>query len=684
MSGFNLKSFNTDLSKIESDIVQSYIKTSRLVNAMGWTWQKSRKQYEWWELGDLERNPDEKWNEAVSTEPSLRRVFKDAQFRYGKKIDELQGGYRCDREKALELLKCYIGYSPAYGAYICFVGTYLSTGGGHGIEHVVQEAVHKFNFYILRKGRTTEAYLAKALARVMAQYIKSFPGIQFEKGDFRLIIKSQAGDYVPFGDRQADKQDDRIVNNLDPASPESQEFSQDAEMLGDQSVISLNTKGYEKIIRALMGPVYTRYLEERAVKENKTVDQITQEILSNMESVRNLYMMIRKRWQQAKLRGEPVGDIEPPEFGSRKFQLRKGAQIPTTPKETKLMTNQLMMRREVLQNLIEGISDPKMIAQRLQNTPDRVEKNKRRTVRHLPPIKISPLVIQRIINEVEAMRPVEGRADLRTYQEILQELDDNIASYKNPDEELRAFKNLKSAFEMCAIYFSSRPLIDPATNATLGAVNRIIFNPPPNFKNYTTTDLLNFVQTGALQPTGEPPPPEAATEQDIIKGLGKEVEELEVQEAMEDPEEVEDKLDEEEAIIEGKPETEIAGEAAAEESEEAIAKLTEKPTVEQVAPVVEEPLVEPVPETVEVVPVVPKAKEKKTKPAKPMSKKPTPKPTKKPSREETEEETEDIRNLMGNTITNLIKIAEELDNDGKYDDAEEVHKVIRKYEERLQ
>jgi hypothetical protein len=45
-------------------------------------------------------------------------------------------------------------------------------------------------------------------------------------------------------------------------------------------------------------------------------------------------------------------------------------------------------------------------------------------------------------------------------------------------------------------------------------------------------------------------------------------------------------------------------------------------------------------------------------------------------------EEEEMRNLLSRTIKNLIKIAEELDTDDKPNEAEEVHKVIRKYIER--
>ena len=48
-----------------------------------------------------------------------------------------------------------------------------------------------------------------------------------------------------------------------------------------------------------------------------------------------------------------------------------------------------------------------------------------------------------------------------------------------------------------------------------------------------------------------------------------------------------------------------------------------------------------------------------------------------------EEITKNGKELVSYTIRNLIKIARELDNDGQYRAAEEVHKVIRKYHRRL-
>ena len=44
---------------------------------------------------------------------------------------------------------------------------------------------------------------------------------------------------------------------------------------------------------------------------------------------------------------------------------------------------------------------------------------------------------------------------------------------------------------------------------------------------------------------------------------------------------------------------------------------------------------------------------------------------------------ESLNSLMSSTIQSLIKVAAELDNDDKTKEAEEVHKIIRKYVERL-
>ena len=57
---------------------------------------------------------------------------------------------------------------------------------------------------------------------------------------------------------------------------------------------------------------------------------------------------------------------------------------------------------------------------------------------------------------------------------------------------------------------------------------------------------------------------------------------------------------------------------------------------------------------------------------------PTPEVPKEPEHKEI-----NLEELMGSTINNLIKIAKELDVENKDDAAEEVHKVIRKYIERL-
>jgi hypothetical protein len=51
--------------------------------------------------------------------------------------------------------------------------------------------------------------------------------------------------------------------------------------------------------------------------------------------------------------------------------------------------------------------------------------------------------------------------------------------------------------------------------------------------------------------------------------------------------------------------------------------------------------------------------------------------------DEDEDVTPNLLELLSNTVKNLIKVARELDDEGKGEAAEEVHKVIRKYQKRI-
>ena len=47
------------------------------------------------------------------------------------------------------------------------------------------------------------------------------------------------------------------------------------------------------------------------------------------------------------------------------------------------------------------------------------------------------------------------------------------------------------------------------------------------------------------------------------------------------------------------------------------------------------------------------------------------------------EDESQVKKVFRNTLGRLIRIAEELDNEGKDDASEEIHKIIRKYQKRI-
>lgn len=82
----------------------------------------------------------------------------------------------------------------------------------------------------------------------------------------------------------------------------------------------------------------------------------------------------------------------------------------------------------------------------------------------------------------------------------------------------------------------------------------------------------------------------------------------------------------------------------------------------------------------------PKEEEKEEEEAVKQETKPTGTAPKSPTEEDDDDAYVPLsmkKNLVSTTLKNLIKIAEELDKEGKTDEAEEIHKVIRKYEEEI-
>jgi len=585
MTIFNLQRWEENK---HSDFVKRY------VEAMGFTHQVNRDPYKWWEVDKLSAGPDEDWNEWLLDDPSMANLLHEAQFNRAKDLHWAQKEYAIPYETAAQLVKSYIGYHPSYGGYLCQIGPYRSQGGGHGIEHIKTECFDKFHYYIWRKKKATVEDVAKSISKNIDYYKTAF-GVTFEDGDFALEFKPPEP-YDPTRQskvpgkksRQPRRKVQEYIDSLDPSNPQVKQFFHTKPMLTEGVKITLGSQGYVKILKQMMGPWYEKTIMEIAKAQGKNPNEIANNAYINLAMLEDVYDKAYQKWLEAKKTGEAaaVGMVPPPKFKDKSLAFTSGQnnwrEIPTN----KDQSYQIALKVEILKTLQQGALSATAIAEVMNNKPIRLEVNKKRSKQGKDPILITTEEVQRVLDKSNTEMQEKGES----LQDLIQSSSDAITQLGAG----RGYDDLKSAFEMCALYFAGTTL-DKETHAKVGDLPPIIFDPPENFKNFTTDELKNFRIAKAGQ---------------------------------------------EQAVQEGK----------------------EQATPEQMVKDIGEDMPEP-------------KKEKKAPAPQPA----VPSPAQSPAPEMSEEDKASLEELLGNTLQNLIKIAEDLDNNGKYADAEEVHKIIRKY-----
>lgn len=698
---FNLKSYLGGYLK--EDFIIQYAQRH------GWTHQKHREQYSWWDYEDLAsgKAPNlEEWNTSVSSEPSLTGIVNEALSQRVKKIRGCHLMYGLPMDLASKMVKTYIGYSPAYGGYICQIGPYVNETAGN----VIPEAIGRFNFYVMRKRKSTPEAVAESVANKIKEFSKHFKNmtdvVSFEPSDFSYDVKIKTEQEVKEeigGNSDGDKKVKhrvppyRHLDTLDPNDPNVQDFFKSPPIEGQNTGLSLNARGYIKILKQYLGTWYSNVVSEQMTAKNKTEEEIVTEMLRDPKTLKIVYARALLLWQQARDAGDPVALSigKPPDFRDNKLRGLSGQQLTSSPgrpkiKEikdskgnvvstetvmayrTKLLMSTYKQRQEILSILSEIRNSPtpagvpgssvldeaQAIADKMNQVPSRVERNAKRSAEKnrameklerlnqkqqagditeeesKEMVRLSVLVSRRnpVLWTKEDVEIVLG--DIRKEkEEYLNNPSEAVAEITEKIEKLddtSCYDDLLTAFNMAKMFFSAQSVDEGG--AKIGGSNSIIFNPPTNFQNYTQEDInpyLKAKQEGKVAP-------DVATPEDIEKEIG---------DTSAEKTGLEDKAIEE---IDIEVEDEVS------------------PTVSP-APGVNPP--EDTQNTPSNIPA-------------PITPSMSMEDKKRKKRQEIEELLGEVGPLA-RTLNNLIKIAEDLDKSGKYDAAEEVHKVIRKYEEKL-
>jgi len=170
--------------------------------AMGAAAFKNRDPLDFWSLEKLEKaeeNPQDpsiqRWNEWIQSVPTLANIVPNAQIWRSKYLKKMQDDYGVPYDVGNKILKLFVGYEPKSGGYITFVGPYFSKGYRWGQEHVREGAIGKFTFstlaYAPNNMREAIAALDKKVSLINNEYEATSQGeptgLAFDASDFTLV-----------------------------------------------------------------------------------------------------------------------------------------------------------------------------------------------------------------------------------------------------------------------------------------------------------------------------------------------------------------------------------------------------------------------------------------------------------------------------------------------------------------
>lgn len=570
---------------------------------------------ECWDYEELTNAPEESqdprilsWREHLQNEPSLAKILQMAAKKNYKTMENMVSTYGITPEEARSIFKIFIGYEPMQGGYLFYVGPYFSEGYIHGPEHIVQDAVDRFGYFPHKFRNATPKEITNSINSAIKKYSELWGnyGLEVDASDFRLIDslpgeidvngEQQPTEIVqevnnlavqpllpnPNNDPEIEAQNEQIHRQNLVNNPEGTQLFNKKPLLSNAD-IKLNNKGFEKLMKAVVGPWHDEAMAERAAtimrQKGVTEEQARQEIetgcLNDYSYLEDFYNKVRKKYLNAVNTNDPramqlvaQGVPPPPSFNQRSMTVRSGQRQTGKVPTNKYMYQLLMFRKKIVNLLKEGVTDVAEITRRVN---EGVPLNKQ--VRQ-------DKIAQEITKITDSRRELQKAGKQGNLDEIDQEVEGYLTELRQLDsgKGIHGFKDFKTAFEMLSLHLAN----------------------PPTLKLTETSDIMSSDLSSIREQRkeqGEEGEEGILTDEQLEKDLGEDI----------------------------------------------------LPPEQEKTPALTPPAPQPFP-------VPPKLEEEK------------------------EEEEENLLSLLSNTLRNLIKIARELDESGKEEAAEEVHKVIRKYQ----
>lgn len=604
-------------------------------------WGIYRKAYEWWSLDDVLAGKNEHFNNWAKINRSLKPAILEILHAKQKFSRRLQRRFGLTAAQVEKFHKVYVGYSPLYGIYACHVGPYMKPPNG---GNDVADSLNKFSYFEKRYRTANQSDVIASLEGMLAKQFAEYKDL-LSFSDFGLLALQETE--TPHGDPKSDTWDGKwkkkkiYYSNLDPSSPEGSKLYHTHPILASGSAIIPNASGFSKILTRASengnwGNLLQEAIAEVAKQNGVSIEEAKVLMYKDEKVVKSVFDTVGKIHMEMIEKGDPAAKmIQIPKLKNLLKIPKIGAQIPQTLRVKPIQISSMKLKLSILEAITEVGGTDNIEA--LMSKLNEIRAKKIHSVKAKG--MFTPELINYWINYLNADRNVKDQAGnvigQKSWAGLLEEAQDefNQLMATKKTKEI-GFDDFETAIDMASLYFAEENIeqVDPLTRGKMMTYINVppVFDKGENFVNTTRQELavLREEQTKKNEAEGKAP---EEIEKSIAVDIG---------------------------------EDEGAEEIGAEDSEDIgdieVTDITEQDQVAQeTTPISQQPQ-SPIVKTEKPKPVPPAPIEEKKK--------------------ETEDDMDiDIGSLVSNSLRSMIKIARELDDEGNFEAAEEIHKIIRKY-----
>lgn len=679
--------------------------------AMAGEWLAYGKQMQWWRIDEIESGDPswKEWvhgnpEKGLKPNTSLINALADARNEYYKKKLLFRARYGVTDDEVDAFYRMYIGYSPMKGMYAMHIGPYTAMPGAwsrtlkllkdynkplnpqsllelsnsiplptfpegfdpeakenkkdqlvkqyksllrdkRGILEVRADLMNKFSYFLKTYNQIDRANMNRGVNIYLQQLLKSV-GAMFTEDDIGVIVKAFPPDRVGQLDGKVPKINSEF-QSIDPNTPEGSKLMTSGTLLGNGSILTLNSKGIQKLLAKTAQDGNWQDLYEQAIQviaqaNGKTVDE-TRFLVAEDDNFSKLFLeQLQNIQAELKNAGDFRADFLTIALNKKpKNPPRVGAQRPQVHRISKTQKSIINLKMDILKTILDiGTDDPAKVAQTM-NAERKIHKTKAKGKYDAETVQ---MWINAIKSEDQEIQKMKKKKQIRTYQEIY---DTTVKDFNlmNENEELRdaGQEDLDTAYRFASTTFMESPVefIDPRFRTKIQLPNAPnMFAREGEEDAPVTAKKMTELRMEARK-MGTEEEMKKALKEEILKEIGNA--DVETSGGLQGGESIDPGDVEEEDTTVGTPSEPAPTAPDQTEMDFPVTTMPqEKEPVPQLSPVEEEV-----------------------------------------SEEEEVSKKLDLKNLFGHTLQSLIIMARDLDSQGKEEAVEEIHQVIRKYQGRI-